>query len=58
MPISVEARLDLLALGLTELTYDVGRARHPLRLVTRIRRDLTFRDFIGKLAAANRTKAP
>ncbi len=42
----------------TELTYGVDRARHPLRLVTRIRRDPILRDFIGKLAVANGTKAP
>jgi inosine-uridine nucleoside N-ribohydrolase len=36
----------------TELTYGVDRARHPLRLVTQIKRDLILRDFVGKLAAA------
>ena len=35
----------------TELTYAVDRARHPLRLVTQIRRDPILRDLIDKLAA-------
>ena len=35
----------------TELTYAVDRARHPLRLVTQIRRDPILKDLINKLAA-------
>ena len=38
----------------TEITYSMDRARPPMRLVTRIRRDPILRDLIDKLAARAR----
>jgi inosine-uridine nucleoside N-ribohydrolase len=35
----------------SEITYSVDRARHPMRLVTQIRRDLILKDLIAKLTA-------